>query len=605
MRDISRFAWFVVRFAFVYSLFSFFPAWSQVTLTFIHYNDLHAHLTPHWDLIADAQSSSSTRVVQRGGLARSATLIKQIRASAPNSVLMNIGDTYHGGVEALYSNGNAIVAPVNALGIDVGVPGNWDYAYGPIVTRQRYSGLSAGDRSLLARVSGMPQPTTTTQMPNFPNLAANVSYTQPAAKAGSLFLPATLIRNMGGVKVGFIGLSSDIVPMMDPILAWGLAFVQGETNYKNLINQYAAGLRAQGAQVVVVMSELGLQKNYRLAQIIKAGAVDVIFSAHTHEAVFTPLTSSSGAYVVEAGNDGYIGRMDMIVDQGKVIARQWQLIPIDASIPEDATMKALVEAARAPYLAPVVNVTQPMRGSTLTLTRPINSVVGYVYGALDRRSALESIFNDAFGEALRKRGHTQLSIAPGFRFDAVLAQPGILLEDNTVANGAITVEDAYRYFPVPITVSTGTTTAGQLKNMIETNLNTVFSPTAFDQAGGWTDGFGGIKLIVDLAATAGSRVQRMQLKDTGQILNGAMSVSVAGCTRPTDTAGVLCGYTGFQGVAALVNPISGQAWGMADLFMDMVAQGEVKPGVKSITDTHNTPLWPSIPYVQPLTGVSP
>ena len=83
-------------------------------------------------------------MVERGGLARLATLIKKIRSENPNSVLMNIGDTYHGGVEGLFTNGNAIVDPVNALGIDVGVPGNWDYAYGPGVFRLRYAtGLTA------------------------------------------------------------------------------------------------------------------------------------------------------------------------------------------------------------------------------------------------------------------------------------------------------------------------------------------------------------------------------------------------------------------------------------------------------------------------------
>ena len=581
------------------------PAWSQVTLTFIHYNDLHAHLTPHWDVVADTQSSTGTKIVERGGLARTATLIKQIRASNPNSVLMNIGDTYHGGVEALYTNGNAAVAPMNALGVDVGAPGNWDYAYGPIVTRQRYAGLSTTDRNMLNSVSGMMQPTTTTQSPTFPNLAANVTYTKPLSKAGKPFLPPTLIKNMAGIKVGFIGLSSDIVPQMDAMLAWGLAFVQGEDNYKNLINQQAANLRSQGVQVVVVMSELGLQKNYRLAQIINPGAVDVIFSAHTHEAVFTPLTSTSGAYVVEAGNDGYVGRMDVGVDNGKVISRQWQLIPVDATIAEDPTMKALVDAARAPFLAPKVNIPIPMRGQSLTLTQPINTVVGYVSGALDRRSALESTFNAAFSDALRKRGHTQLSIAPGFRFDAVIAQPGVLFEDNTVANGAITVEDAYRYFPVPITVSTGTTTAGQLKDMLEGNLEHVFSPTAFNQGGGWLDGFGGLNITLNLAAPAGSRVQALKLKDTGEVLSSTSNVSVTGCTRPNDAAGVLCAYSGFQNVLPLLNPIDGKAWSMADLFMDMVGQGEVKAAVKTITDTNNTPLWPTIPYVQPLTGVSP
>ncbi len=111
------------------------------TITFIQLNDLHAHLTPHRDLVrSQSASGSPVAVIETlGGLARIATLIKKIREESTASVLMNIGDTYHGGVEALYTRGNAIVEPVNALGIDIGVPGNWDFAYGPVTTRLRYS----------------------------------------------------------------------------------------------------------------------------------------------------------------------------------------------------------------------------------------------------------------------------------------------------------------------------------------------------------------------------------------------------------------------------------------------------------------------------------
>jgi hypothetical protein len=83
-------------------------------VVFIHLNDLHANLTPHRDLVreSDASGAPVSHVETRGGLARIATAIRQIRTGTQHSVLMNIGDTYHGGVEALYSRGNAIVAPV-------------------------------------------------------------------------------------------------------------------------------------------------------------------------------------------------------------------------------------------------------------------------------------------------------------------------------------------------------------------------------------------------------------------------------------------------------------------------------------------------------------
>ena len=114
-------------------------------ITFVEINDLHAHLAPHKDLVAATTSSryhrrrDRTKIVERGGIARIATIVESIRKQNPNTLVLNVGDTFHGGVEAKYTLGNAIVPAVNALQIDVGVPGNWDFAYGPYVTRARYT----------------------------------------------------------------------------------------------------------------------------------------------------------------------------------------------------------------------------------------------------------------------------------------------------------------------------------------------------------------------------------------------------------------------------------------------------------------------------------
>ena len=288
---------------------------TAVTLTFIEMNDLHAHLTPRLDKVF---KNGQLVYESRGGLARVATLVKQIRAQNPNTVLMNVGDTYHGGVEALYTLGNAVVDPLNALGVDVGVPGNWDFAYGPSVLRLRYvNDLTPAQIALLNRTVAIP-----IKKPTFPNIAANMQSTA-GAKAGGLLLPGTYTKTVAGVKVGFIGLTSDIVAQMDTLLAVGLSFTQGETAYRDLINTQASALRGAGAQLVMVMSELGLQKDYRLADVINTAAVDVFFSAHTHDTVFTPLKSRSGALVVQAGHNGWLGRMDVEWAAGQTPVFTW------------------------------------------------------------------------------------------------------------------------------------------------------------------------------------------------------------------------------------------------------------------------------------------
>ncbi|MBI5040718.1 MAG: 5'-nucleotidase C-terminal domain-containing protein, partial [Gammaproteobacteria bacterium] len=514
------------------------------TLTFLHSNDLHAHLTPHLDKV---DKNGQVVYESRGGIARLAARIKSIRAENTNSVLMNVGDTFHGGVEGLYTQGNAIADPVNALGIDIGTPGNWDFAYGPAVFRLRYDDVSGISKTTLeAAAGGEIKPAA------FPNLAANLFF-----DSGELVLTPSMIKTIGGVQVGFIGITSDIVEKMDERLATNFTFTQGETAYRDLINQYAQTLRGQGAQLVVVMSELGLHKDYRLADIINSGAVDVFFSAHTHEAVFSPLKGKSGALVVEAGNDGWLGRMDVTVNSGQAPVFNWALLPVDASIAEDAAMKSLVDTARAPFLVADPNLTVPIEGVTLELHRPINAVLGHTYTPLDRKNVLESTINNAWTDTVRQLGGTQVGMASGFRFDAPIPAAGTVYEDSHVADGAITVEDTYRYFPVPFTYATGTTSGDNLRTVIETNLTEVFSRDSFKQAGGWSDAWSGLSLSVDLAAADGSRVKTFALANGTPIAVGD-TVSVTGCRRPNEAvADALCSHTGFSNIVDVINPVTG------------------------------------------------
>jgi 2',3'-cyclic-nucleotide 2'-phosphodiesterase (5'-nucleotidase family) len=405
------------------------------TVTLLQLNDLHAHLVPHLDLErvpASSDTPAHTRIVERGGVARIATLVRRIRREAPHSVLMNVGDTYHGGVEALYTRGNAVVPAVDALGVDVGVPGNWDFAYGVVTTRLRY----AKRPGWLPRLLNWLLWDDDVLRPNFPNLAANLTQTLPPTSKGSPLLPGSHRLDVGGVAVGFIGLTSDIVPRMAKPFSWGFDFVQGEAAYRELIERSAAALRDEGAQIVVVMSELGLHRDRRLAETIRPG-VDVFFSAHTHEATLVPLESASGALVVESGNDGWLGRMDLTLRDGAIVEHRWQLLPVDDSIPEDPSVRELVEQARAPFLDPAVRMEFPMPWIELPLDRPIDSVVGRVDTLMHRRDVLHNPFNAMLAEVIRREAGTQVAMTPGFRFDAVVP-----------VGGTITLEQLYRFLPI-------------------------------------------------------------------------------------------------------------------------------------------------------------
>lgn len=589
-----------------------------IAIRFLHLNDIHAHLTGHLDMVPDGVGkSATTRVEMKGGLARTATLIKQQRAENPNNVLMNIGDTFHGGVEALFTQGNAIVAPVNALGIDVGVPGNWDFAYGPHITRARF--LPEEDKFFLFRnEDGKPRWRDSfkamlreggsksqfiadlmmagTEKPNYPNLAANVTYKDD----GKPFLAPTLVKQVAGVKIGFIGITSDMVPKMHKSLAIGLDFLQGESAYIELIDSYYEQLKSKGADIIVVMSELGIQKDYRLAQRVKPG-IAVFFSAHTHEATFEPLTSNSGALVVEAGNDGYLGRMDITVKAGKVIARDWTLLPVDDDIEEDQHMKALVEDARAPFLTEDVDLYTGALDARQHLDQPIDTVIGHTHRTLSRYESLESDFNNLFTDWSRGITGTELAVSPGFRFGHPLIGS---VEDPVVSRGEITLEDAYRYFPVSYGMSTALITGENLKKIIETLLTEVYSTDVFEQVGGWVSGFSGVVVELDLSRPDGDRVLAMYLKDSGKKIGADDKLSVTGCSRPMDDEGVLCSAPGYLDVTPAKNIKTGKTWTVVDLFIEGLRRYRIPERIRrDFDDNSDSAIWPQRPFIQPLQGI--
>jgi 2',3'-cyclic-nucleotide 2'-phosphodiesterase (5'-nucleotidase family) len=569
----------------------------QTTITFLHINDIHAHLTPHTDLIPDGppgKAADSTRTGERGGLARLATLLKKQRKQAEYSVTMNIGDTYHGGVEALFTSGNAIVDPVNALGIDVGVPGNWDFAYGPAAFRRRYTDLP------IARfMNYFPLPEI--ERPDFPNIAANITISWPFFRRGKPILPPTWETRMGDVQVGFIGITSDIVPRMHKMLALGMKFVEGEADYRKLIEDHAQTLRNNGADLVVVMSELGIQKDVRLANIINPGTIDVFFSAHTHEATFIPLESDSGALVVEAGNDGYLGRMDIAVTDGEVIGHHWKLLPITPAIAEDPEVAVLVARARAPFLEKDVHITIPMPMTSLVLDQPIDSVVGVSPVPLDRRNVLESRFNRFFTDRLREYAGTDVAMSPGFRFDAVITPSERELNGEMTSAGDVTLEDVYRFFPVEYSIATATTTGRNMRDIIETNITNVLSDRAFQQDGGWVDGYSGLAFTADFSRPDGERVVDLRRTGDNAAIEDAAALTVAGCSRPFDSSGVMCSYPGFKSVKKLKNPATGKAWTSVELFIDMLQDPEYTYTFEdNIKRLHGPDEWPAALFVQPL-----
>ena len=83
-----------------------------------------------------------------------------------------------------------------------------------------------------------------------------------------------------------------------------------------------------------------------------------------------------------------------------------------------------------------------------TLETPLDTVVGHSDLLMDCKDALDSTFNSSWTNALRQTTGTKIAFTPGFRMGSIIAGTGYEYEDATYATGEITMEDAFRFFPM-------------------------------------------------------------------------------------------------------------------------------------------------------------
>jgi len=205
----------------------------------MHTGDLHGDLTSHTNDREDAVPG-----VLEGGLARVATIVKKIREKHGDSLIWgHTGDTTSGSAIATYTQGGALVDVWDALAPDVFATGNWEYAYGIYRYLQLFGAegdiepIAAADESKMAIPPYDPsgniyqggnaeealQADQNGEKRRWRTIAANVYYNGedvgpgiPNAKqiAGELLTDPYLVKTVNGIKIGFIGCTTNRGPQV-------------------------------------------------------------------------------------------------------------------------------------------------------------------------------------------------------------------------------------------------------------------------------------------------------------------------------------------------------------------------------------------------------
>jgi len=530
------------------------------TVTLIHLSDVHGHIAPH-----DENFHLSGNRENAGGIARLATAIKNIRQEAgeANSLLFMVGDATHGGAEVMFTLGDAIMPSFNALRIDGFVTGNWDFAYGNRVFRNRYVSANKGKVKLSpnnqttmsssnSACNGNAAPSVCNVIAaNFDTVANNVyNFNEQSTGANrkanlslsNRVLPPFVIKEANGIKFAYIGITSTRLPVQNPLFNLSFRFTKGHSELPGDI----AAAKAQGADFIILATELGLGDNIQMAKEISG--IDVILSGDTHEALPEPIivtrADGSQTIIVESGEDAYLGRLDLVIHNKKIKAHTFTLLEITEEVAEDTSdyfvpggIKALVDEARKPFLSGPDFKCHTFGnggmkfGDGHTLCTPLDEIAGYTEVTLHRRDILGDVFNNFVGDAsfdlFRNidgsiTADNALAITNGFRYDIPILGMGLALDgpDGGISDGAITVGELYNYMPITAAASVVEFTGGLLRGRYEDFLEGVFDPNPYRHRGGWWMGFSSnMHFILDLEqaptsvplSTLGGRIVDMSI----------------------------------------------------------------------------------------------
>lgn len=544
-----------------------------IKLTLLQMGDIHGHLIPRPNLRSDGTGNDE------GGLSRVYTKINQVRKDNKNVLLFNVGDTIQGSAEALYTRGQALVDILDTFGIDGFGPGNWDYLYGKARFLELFGpGTGAGP-------SGT----------RWGAVAANVYH----AGTTDLLLPPYFVKNVNGVKIGVLGLSSErAINALGPFVTVGITFTADATE----IPGYVAKLKnEEKVDLIVLVSEFGLAKNVLIANANPD--INIVLSADMHEGTPQAVVAASGAIVSEVGQDGTrVAQLDLVMQANKKIA-SWNYTwhTITTSIKPDPGIERLVQKIRSAFVSGpgLVPHTNPINGTVLTT--PIDTVVGQTAIGLHRSNfshetmpaAVEGSSADFLSDVFRDQAGADVGHFRGFRYG------------THIRPGPIKLEDLYHYIAVGPQVAKITITGQQLKNNIEGSANGSFNPEPFLWTGGWLNGYGGVRMDLDPYKPTGSRASNIMVNRaaTGwEPLDTSASYTFAGywfAQDPQVVGGISTG-----GAVTVVQGPSGETLDGTQVVSNYLAGNVADPELGRVNLLF--PLPPPVygnPEIQPLLGV--
>ncbi len=385
-----------------------FGAHASETLTILHVNDVHGRIFPYIDKAVDPGKPVS-------GAAYLAAMIERERARNPHmTILLSAGDMFQGTPVSNLFHGRPVLEIMNKIGFDAMALGNHEFDWGQEVLADIIRGSS------------------------FPVISANIVDKNGKAIPG--VKPYVLITKKG-IHVAVIGLTTpDTAHMTNPKNLDGYTIPEPETILPGLLKE----VRGKGAQVVVLLTHLGVEADRKLAGAVKG--IDVIVGGHSHTALIDPVLVGH-TIIVQAGHNGlYLGVLDLVIDEktGRIERatekNELKLVSAGPDDPFDKTVEHIAER----YGEQIKDKFQ--------------QVVGETRVDLVSRHDGESTIGDVVTDAMRESTGTEIAIcnSGGIRADLPI--------------GKITMEQAFEVLPFDDVIVTMDLRGSDLLDLFEKSV---------------------------------------------------------------------------------------------------------------------------------------
>ena len=434
---------------------------------FLSHFDVKAGSADAYSLSSEGFNSLAKSYGKMGGLDRVATVVNSIRASRPDSILLDGGDTWQGSFTALKTQGMDMVKAFNLLKTDA-MTSHWEFTLG------------------IDRVIDLVE-----NYVEHPFLGANVFDTEWDERA---FDPYSIFER-SGQKIAVIGQAFPYMPIANP--SWmfpGLSFGIRENNIANLVTE----VREEGADLVVLLSHNGFDVDRQLAS--RVNGIDVILCGHTHDALPEPVIVNKTLLIASGSNGKFVSRLDLDVNKG-VKGFKHRLIPIFSDvISPDPIMNELIDQERKPYMD------------------DLSEIIGETKSTLYRRGNFNGTWDDLICQAIIEERGADIALSPGFRWGPTLL-PGSNISREDIFNAT-----AMSYPQVYLAEMTGET----IKIILEDVADNLFNPDPYYQQGGDMVRVGGMGYKIKIGKPQGERLSEMTILKTGKRLEPTKKYKVGG-----------------------------------------------------------------------------